>query len=370
MLRWLILVVAVVLLSGAATLVFQFFPEPEERPKVPVVTKIEGPQPKIEIEGPLVYDFGTMARHDEAHRDWVVKNTGDAPLKIKLQGQTTCSCTVSRPGEKETLTVPPGESDVMGLNWHTKKDLPEDYSQGATFETNDPRHPTFMLTVKGKVYPAVSIYPPEMIQFPRISNEEPHSAKIAVYSKERPDLKLTELTSSKPGLIVADAKPMTEEEAKSLKITKGYLVTVTVKPGMPLGTFHEELIVRTDHPKQSEIKVSVHGNTFGPISVTPNRVRMVNVSGKKGISKDVVLVVRHDKDEGTDFQIVKKPPALKVAVVRDENSKLKGRYKLTVTVPPGTASGEVRGDIVLKTDNPRASEVKIPVMILVTQSGA
>ena len=60
---------------------------------------------------------------------------------------------------------------------------------------------------------------------------------------------------------------------------------------------------------------------------------------------------------------------LDVAVAPDEKSKRKGRYLVTVKVPPGTASGTVSGDIVLKTDNPKASELKIPVSILIRRSG-
>ena len=75
---------------------------------------------------------------------------------------------------------------------------------------------------------------------------------------------------------------MTPEEAKPLKVDKGYIVTVTVKPGMPVGDFHEELVIQTDHPKQPEIKITVGGNTFGPISVTPERVRMIDVVEPQG----------------------------------------------------------------------------------------
>lgn len=373
MLRWVILIVAVVFLTGAATLIVQYLPEAEDTSKVAVVApEIKGPQPKIEIEGDLIYDFGKMAKHERSSRSWVVKNTGEAPLEISLKGNTTCSCTVSKPGktpsgEPETLVIPPGKSDKIDLNWHTDKDLGEDYSQGGTFVTNDPRKPEFMLTVKGKVYPPVTVYPPEMIQFPTMSNEEPHTARLAVFSKERPEIKVTKVTSSKPGLIVGEVKEMTPEEAKSLKVEKGHMVLVTVKPGMPVGDFHEELVVHTDHPKMPEVKVSVGGKSFGPISATPERVRLTNVVSEKGVKYDVTLVVSGDK--GTHFDVVRKPEPLQVAIAPDERSKVKGRYRMTVEVPPG-ASGTVTGDIVLKTDDKRASEVKIPVSILIRRSGS
>ncbi len=62
---------------------------------------------------------------------------------------------------------------------------------------------------------------------------------------------------------------MTAEETKRLRIEGGYNVSVQVKPGMPVGQFHEELLIETDHPKRSEVRVSVGGRVIGPISVVP-----------------------------------------------------------------------------------------------------
>jgi hypothetical protein len=372
MLRWVILVVVVVSLTAAATIAVQYLPDSEDTRKVPVV-EVTGPQPKIVLEGDLEYDFGKMAKYEKATHGWVVKNEGEVPLEIRQYGQTTCSCTVAKPGldEKKNpvpMVIPPGGSDTIELSWHTEKDLGTDYSQGAKFETNDPRQPIIQLGVKGKVYPAVEIVPPQMIQFPRISNEEPHRAKLYVFSKERPDLKVTKFTTSKPDLIVAEAQPMTPEEAAQLKADKGYKVTVEVKPGMPLGSFHDELVVHTDHPKQPEVKISVGGFVFGPISVTPERVRMTNVVGSEGASRDLILVVRGGKP--TDFQVAEKPAKVDVAITPDDTATLKGRYRLTVKVPPGTAAGDVHGDIVLKTDHPTVHELKIPVEIFISRSRA
>jgi len=237
MLRWVILVVVVVSLTAAATVAVQYLPDPEAASKVPVV-EVTGPQPEFVLEGDPIYDFGKMAKFEKATHGWIVKNQGQVPLEIRQYGSTTCSCTVAKPGLDEdkqpvTMVIPPGESNTVELGWHTEKDLGTDYSQGATFETNDPRNPTFKLSVRGKVYPAVEIVPPTMLQFPRISNEESHHAKFFVFSKERPDLKVTKVTTSKPDLIVGEIKPMTPEEAKQIKVEKGFTVDVEVKPGMP-----------------------------------------------------------------------------------------------------------------------------------------
>lgn len=370
MLRWVILVVAIVFLTGAATLVVQFLPEsgPEAAPGVAVVpAEVKGPQPRIVLEGGQEFDFGKMAKHEKATHAWVVRNTGEAPLEVKLQGKTTCSCTVAKPGEGESLVIPPGGKDEIVLSWHTNKDLGEEISQGGTFMTNDPRQPAFSLTVKGKVYPAITVYPPEAIQFPQLSNEEPHSARIAVFSRERPETKVTGVTSSRPGLVVGEAKPMTAEDARQLKVDQGQIVIVTIKPGMPLGSFNEELAIHTDHPKMPEVKVSVVGHAHGPISVTPEGVRMMDVDGSRGVSRDLSITVRGDK--GTRFDVVRKPGPLDVSVAPNQDARHKGRYRLTIKVPPGTGTGTIQGEIVLKTNDDRAAEVKVPVKILVTRSG-
>ncbi len=254
-------------LTAAATLVVQYLPDSEDTSKVPVAMPT-GPQPKVVIDEDLVYDFGKMAQHDGSSHTWLIRNEGEADLDIWLDGKPTCSCTIAKLEGGQKATIKPGVATTIDLNWNTKE-FPDDYSQGATFGTNDPRTPTFKLAIKGKVYPPVVIFPPQMIQFPRISNEEPHQAKFAVYSQERPELKVIKVVSSKPGLIVAESKPMTPQEAKQLKVEKGYMVTVEIKPGMPLGNFHEELVVTTDHPKQPEVKMTIGGSVYGPISVTP-----------------------------------------------------------------------------------------------------
>jgi hypothetical protein len=80
------------------------------------------------------------------------------------------------------------------------------------------------------------------------------------------------------------------------------------------------------------------------------------------------MVVRGDRE--THFEVLRKPEKVDVTITPDDKSTHKGRYRLIVSVPPGTAPGEVTGDIVLKTDHPHAAEVIIPVSILISRSGA
>lgn len=208
-----------------------------------------------------------------------------------------------------------------------------------------------------------------MISFGSVSNEEPHSASIAVFSADRPETKVTKLTTSLPDFLVARPEVLTAKECEQLKVKAGYHVFVEMKPGMPLGRFHEELVIETDHPLKSEVKMSIGGNVTGPITVVPDRVRMPSVSSSDGATRDLTLLVRATP---TKFEVTYQPAKLAdkldVTITPDDTPTQKGRYKMTVTIAQGTAAGPVDGDIILKTDNPKALEMKIPVSILISNS--
>jgi hypothetical protein len=365
MLRWIILAVAVVFLTAAATLLVQFLPDSAAGPMVPVARTVPtGPQPKLEIAQDLVYEFGKMSQHSQDKHSWEIRNAGEGTLELWMEGTPTCSCTIANLQDGKKAVVQPGESTAIELQWDTKA-FQDTYSQGATFGTNDPSRPTFKLAVHGKVYPPVVVYPQSMMTFPSISNEESHHSLIAVFSPDRPKLKLTKLTTSKPGLIVAKSMPMEAKEAQSLKAEAGYRVTVEIKPGMPLGRFQEELVIQTDHPNQSEVKVVVLGNVTGPISVIPEGLRWPDVSGRQGATRDLTMLVRGGRQ--TRFDVAHKPEKVEVAIIPDDKPTLKGRYRMTVTVPAGTTPGPVHDQIILKTDHPKVSELKIPVNIFVSR---
>ena len=123
----------------------------------------------------------------------------------------------------------------------------------------------------------------------------------------------------------------------------------------------EEIVIHTDHPLRPEIRVTAVGVVSGPISVVPDRIRMVNVKSREGASIDVNLLVRGGNE--ANIEVAQTPEHVDVAVEADEANK--GRYKLKVNVPQGTPAGFIDGDIVLKTDQENAGELRIPVSILV-----
>ena len=120
MLRWVILVVAVVSMTAAATLVVQYLPDPEDTSKVPAVIP-PGPHPKVVIDQDLIYEFGKMAHHEQGSHTWLITNDGEADLEIWIVGKPTCSCTIAKLEGGKTATIKPGVSTTIDLEWNTKE---------------------------------------------------------------------------------------------------------------------------------------------------------------------------------------------------------------------------------------------------------
>jgi len=341
----------------------------------PVANSGDGPKPIVEVEGDLTYKFGVMAQDSDGKHSWVFKNTGAGPLELRSV-RTDCSCTVIQlgkadtPGEKKplSLTVKPGETETIDIQWNTRK-IDGAYRKTATIGTNDPSHPEINLLVEGTVHPAISMIPAEgSINFQTVSNDESYTKNLAIYSGDRPEMKLTSVVSSRPAMIGVVARPMTPEELKSVKVDQGHVLEVTLKMVPNLGAFAEEIIVQTDHPMKKEIRIPVLGRLTGPITVTPERVVLREVTSSNGGEQDLTLWVRGRNS--AQFEVTSKPESLDVSfekLPQPEGSK-GSKYKMMVKVIPGTPSGKIQGEIALKTDHPQASEVKVPVDILVQGS--
>src|SRR5262249_52410880 len=157
-----------------------------------------------------------------------------------------------------------------------------------------------------------------MVAFPPMTSEETRREELTVVSPDRSDWKLTKLVTSRPDRIVAQATPMTPEEIRSRHVEGGYHVVVEVKPGMPPGGFHEELVIQTDHPKQQEVRVPIVGKVTGPISAAPERLRMPNVTSRDGASGEVILMVLGGRP--VHFEVAYAPAKLQVAIAQDDTT--------------------------------------------------
>jgi hypothetical protein len=367
MMRWVFFSVAVIVVAAVATVGSTFLPA--DSPKNVVLTGLEkpsGPAASVAVEGALTFDFGKKSQWTEGDHNWTIVNKGPGEARLSI-GDKSCSCTTAKFAEGDKVTLPAGKSTTATLGYNTKT-WDHFHHWAHILIQNDPTQQQVELVIEGKVFPPVVTFPAEpTVNMLKINNDTPHPYPIAIGSQDLPDTKITEALTN-PAMFSTEIQPLNADECKQLKLDKGNKVVVTLKPGAVLGPFTEELVVKTDHPKKPEIRMTLIGKVEGPIELVPERLRLLDVTTRAGGSAKLRLWVRGQKT--TKFTVEKKPKDIDVQITPTGNgSENSSQYELTVTVPPGQSTkSNVNDEIILKTDHPRAGEVKIPVAVYVRSS--
>jgi hypothetical protein len=108
----------------------------------------DGPQPKVSIAEDF-YNFGSIGATDIVTYDFVIANTGDAPLTIN-RAYTTCGCTTA---DFTATVIPPGKVSMVTMRldagFHDVRG--QTVRRGIIIENNDPQTPQIEIWVQASV---------------------------------------------------------------------------------------------------------------------------------------------------------------------------------------------------------------------------
>lgn len=345
----------------------------------PVPAK-EGPHPKAVIAEPT-HEFGVMKMGDSDRHAFVIRNEGEAPLKLGTP-QTTCQCTVP---EVEAHEIPPGGEGTITLEW-TPTGATEEFDKGAMIATNDPKMREITLRVVGKVEDLVKIEPGTVWNAGEISGDKSIEITGAVYSRLVDDLEVS-VGKIDEEMLSAEVSEMTADQLAETEAKSGSAVKVKILPGMPVGKFDKEILLKTnlEGEEQEEIKITVTGTRHGPIQILPMpgtkwapealALDLGRFPAAKGHAGSVSMFVNGlEADQELVFESVEAAPdRVELELKRDESFKAEGRqrYTLKFTVPPGGAAtyrgrGSVKVNV--KTNHPEAKSMKFYVQFVATPS--
>jgi hypothetical protein len=146
----------VVVAAGVATFAIRYIDSSRPNLTVQATDANRAGQPKVEVVGPLVYEFGTMPQMQTNSHMWEVKNAGDFDLELWLKSSSFgATAKLAAPPEDPIgtrLRIKPNETKLIEVQWRTKQ-ITNEYSATCTMGTNDPERPTFALKVAGIVAP-------------------------------------------------------------------------------------------------------------------------------------------------------------------------------------------------------------------------
>jgi hypothetical protein len=335
------------------------------------------PGPRVQVDEPH-FNFGTMQRGTTKSHEFVIKNVGTRPLRLEV-GQTSCKCTL---GDVTGKPIPPGESTHVRLEWSAKSDQGP-FRQTATILTNDPLTSQVELTIEGEIQPTSGVMPPDFM-FDKLPVGDSKSAEVYVMTMTQDDLRVEEAQLSDPATrdkFDVRIEPADKAELPNPSAKDGVRITVTAKPGLPIGRFDQWLSLRTNLSDAEKLEIPVIGRVVGDISVhgigwseEQGVLLLGRVTSSEGKKARLNIVVRGADAAGVRFEIQSiDPPELKATI--GEARKLKEtllHVPLEIEVPAGTrpmvrldtAQGE-EGRIVLKTTHPTVKQIVLGVRFAV-----
>jgi hypothetical protein len=238
------------------------FSEPYMKPSIPVICVLilawilplqaQQKGPAIEFDSitkelsKIVYDGEVI------NQIFKFTNKGDATLEI-LKVEPACGCTSAVPTPNK---LSPGQSGQLEINIATlaitvataqKTEL----NKTVTVTTNDPNHPSIVLSVTGMVAPEVSLSQPNIWFGSNPAGKEVTQDLIAEIAPDRA-IKILGATSTDPNVAVR-LEPLPDSSGKKVK------VILVQKPTTAAGMHSGEVVLQTDSKLKPEVRFTVRG---------------------------------------------------------------------------------------------------------------
>jgi hypothetical protein len=339
------------------------------------------------------HDFGVMDPLTMGQHTFVIRNEGDAPLRL-IQGPTTCKCTLSDLSDSE---IPPGGEAQVRLEWNSGSKY-EIYHHEATVYTNDPRNQSLVFAIEGEVRTLLGSDQPD-IAFSGVEPDQRKTQELLIYSQIWDSFSLSSIQSPLEGLTWS-VEPAAADRLAPWKARSGYVMHVTTPADLPQGYFSTVLNVRVDDvpvppppsasPTSEDLPTSeappagdaaadsrmlaipVNGKVLRRLSVYGNGINAMGIvnagvlDAGQGARLKLMMKVRDTDPELALERIEVVPDFVQVSVEPHETlarGQSTGLYYLNVEIPRGAPEcsylGAYQGHIKLLTTHPRLPETEL-----------
>lgn len=346
-----------------------------------VIQETKDPDAKASIDI-TEYDFGIRDVKEKGKHDFHIKNIGIKPLSLEVN-RTTCTCTGI---DLSTKRLMPGKTAVATVHYDAERAMTGPYNQGGVIVTNDPEKPEIYLSIKG-IFTAPIVMDPGAVVFPTVPASEPRSMKTRIYGYEKTPLKFEEpqWNDKEHFEIKLTASELTEkdkEDSMRKNAVSVYDVEITVKPGLPIGTFQERVNIKTNYASEPTFEFLIKGQVSGgAVSVSGmgyNKDRGVAIIGKtiqgKKLNRSIMIQFSGSAADNAKLQVKEvRPEWLKLSLnePRDigRDTSRRRLYSLEIEIPTNAPLGnfmnaddENNGSVItLETGLDDSPIIKIPL---------
>jgi Protein of unknown function (DUF1573)/Flagellar-associated PapD-like len=304
-----------------------------------------GPQPKAVVTDPL-YDFGSALEGKMVNHTFTLKNEGQGTLEIRGT-KTSCGCTVASP---KTSHLGPGEETTIDVGFDTHFQKGHQVRTIIAY-TNDPDNPNATMTMQGNVKQQVASTPPQ-IDFGSVrqGTGENKDVTISDLVGGSPQFEVGQITNTNNAIKVEKVPAAAGQPTTQLK--------VSLLPSMPTGPFDDTIKVMTN---RIPLNIDVFGTVNGDLSLDPAQVSFGIV--KSGQEAMRILKLSNQGQRAVKvLDITSSDPSVSAAAEPITPGK---EYKITVMLRRGVPDGQLRGQLAIKTDDPKQASIEVPFYAIV-----
>src|SRR5579863_2092302 len=247
-----ILAVATAFLAVSVHAVPAQVPAPKSAPGAPKAVAVEP-----------IFDAGEISKGDKVTHDFSIRNEGTATLEL-TDVRPACGCTVASYDKQ----IAPGAVGKIHTVLDTTQIPSGPTGKGLSVFTNDPANPEVQLTIHLKVVPYVDVKP-GYAKF-NVVRGMTETAKM-VETLYGLDSQLTAITGVDSPYPFVSATFREAQEGEKLPDIKGkqWRIEIVLAPDAPVGPIAGNVMVHTNHPKQTVVPIPVTGFVRPTIAVTP-----------------------------------------------------------------------------------------------------
>lgn len=204
--------------------------------------------PELSVSEPN-YNFGTVAQGKKVQHNFVIKNSGDAPLQIK-DVSVTCGCTAAKPSSS---TVAPGRSAEIQVVFDSTN-FTGKVHKGVNIISNAAKAPNFSLSLEGTIIEAVQVNPQQL----NLGFLKPGAAKqatISVTNRDSASVRIVSVSITSNTLLIKS-----NIKKSVVKPGETAIIELSITPATNARIMSGYLHIQTDSPRRREITVPVYAS--------------------------------------------------------------------------------------------------------------
>ncbi len=299
--------------------------------------------PRIKFATPIA-DFGRVMCGEIVKQTYIFTNTGDQVLTL-ANVAPGCGCTAAG---NWTKTVEPGNTGSIPIQLQTVN-FNGPVTKFVTVTCNDKTQPTTILQLKGTIWKAVEISPPNA-NFSITADGQNTSTTLKITNNTEEPLILFPPTSNNSALAA---------EIRTNVPGRGYDLIITRLPPLSPGAIQGQITIKTSFTNPPVLLVSVWADVKPPVLVTP--VQLALPQAPLPATRTFTVTIQNF----TTNALVLSDPAVSDPKVSLQMKELQpGRYfNAMLAFPQGyEIARDQQVEFSVKTSNPKVPIVKVPIL--------